>query len=136
MESGSISMLRFIMNTKQYTKAGLEALLQKARGLNRELDKKFELFNSLKDVMEETAARFASLGEDAKANLRDSADWASRCAGHAVKCAECEHRTGLYSELAVKAATRKRNWVLWVEIPLLVLLLWRFVVDVANWFFL
>lgn len=135
MESGSISMLRFIMKTKQYTKAGLEALLQKARGLNRELDKKYEFFNSLKDVMEETAARFASLSQDAKADVRECSEWATRCAGHAVKCAESEHRTGLYSELAVKAATRKRNWVLWVEIPLLVLLLWRFVVDVANWFF-
>ena len=136
MESGSISMLRFIMNTKQYTKAGLEALLQKARGLNQELDKKYKYFNSLKDVMEESAAKFASLGEDVKADVRECSEWATRCAGHAVKCAEREHRTWLYSELAVKAATRKRNWVLWVEIPLLVLLLWRFVVDVANWFFL
>ena len=107
------------MNTKQYTKAGLEALLQKARGLNRELDKKYELFNSLKDVMEETVTRCASLGEDVKADVRECSEWATRCAGHAVKCAE-----------------RERNWVLWVEIPLLVLLLWRFVVDVANWFFL
>lgn len=104
MESGSISMLRFIMKTKQYTKAGLEALLQKARGINLELDKKYKLFNSLKDVMEETAARFASLGEDAKADVRECSEWATRCAGHATGAAEANNDACLWSESAHKAA--------------------------------
>ena len=94
-------------------KSSCEALVQKAGIISRELDAKLE--------------RMEALGEEVKADARESASWATRCAGHAVKCAERENRAGLYSDLAVKAATRKRNWTLWVDVPLCVFL----VVDVV-----
>ena len=97
-----------VMN-KKYSKASLEALVQKAGVISRELDAKLE--------------RMEALGEEVKADARECASWVTRCAGHAVKCAERENRAGLYSDLAVKAATRKRNWMLWVDVPLVLLLI-------------
>ena len=101
------------MKTNKNTKASLEALVQKAGIISRELDAKLE--------------RMEALGEEVKADVRESASWATRCAGHAVKCAECENSAGLYSDFAVKAAIRNRNWTLWVDVPLCVFL----VVDVV-----
>ena len=105
--------LAVFMKSNKNTKASLEALVQKAGIISREMDAKLE--------------RMEALGEEVKADVRESASWATRCAGHAVKCAERENRAGLYSDLAVKAATRKRNWTLWVDVPLCVFL----VVDVV-----
>jgi len=110
-QAGEVRFTNFMK--QKYTKASLEALVQKAGVISRELDAKLE--------------RMEALAAKGEADVRECASWATRCAGHAVKCAECENSAGLYSDFAVKAAARKRNWTLWVDVPLCVLL----VVDVV-----
>lgn len=86
-----------VMN-KKYSRASLEALMQKAGVISRELDAKLE--------------RMEALGEEVKADARDCASWATRCAGHAVKCARHENEMRVAGESTLQKMRRCWGWVL------------------------
>ena len=86
------------MKTVKYTRAGLEALVQKAGVLSREMDAKLE--------------RMEALVAEAKGERRECADWSSRCAGHAVSCARLENEMRCAWELTLRRMRRCWGWVL------------------------
>lgn len=84
---------------------GFEMLCQKAGIINRELDKKCE--------------KLEQLAGDVKADARECAGWATRCAGHAVEAGKACNDAGLWCEAAHRAA----RFAMWCASAALVFLI-------------
>ncbi len=102
------------MKTVKYTRAGLEALVQKAGVLSREMDAKLE--------------RMEALVAEAKGERRECEDWSSRCARHEkeMRCAGELTLLRMRRELTQLRMRRCWGWVLVVLVVLVVDVVVRF----------
>ncbi len=91
--------------TIKQQRAGFEMLCQKAGIINREMDAKCE--------------KMEQLAGDVKADARECADWATRCAGHTVEANRACNDAGLWCEAAHRAA----RFAMWCASAALVFLL-------------
>lgn len=90
---------------QKYTKASLEALVQKAGVISRELDAKLERMEALAAKVEE--------------DKRESASWATLCGGHEVKANLACNNARMWCE----AVRRRWRETLWLNVPLVLLLI-------------